>query len=158
METNICDCGRIKHSRNTMCWECYFKEHPELTRSEDRTDPPQLGEKEDSQKLKQSDGKVMIGLLFIDFREALSEVTKCLQYNATHKYYPQSWMEMYNFVPERELIEAIYRHLDAHLRGELIDPEDNTPHLAHLIVDALFLLSFQLWRGQGREKPPEVIK
>jgi hypothetical protein len=137
--TKSCDnCGGKNNNSVMGCQECVNHSNWKLKALKDQ--------KLDTQTLKQSSNKPMVGLLLIDFKDALSEIIKSLQYNATHKYHPQSWMKMYNFVPERELIEAIYRHLDAHNRDELIDPEDNCSHLAHIVINTLFLLTFQIWR------------
>lgn len=48
---------------------------------------------------------------------------------------------------EQRYLDALYRHLEAHRRGEVFDPDSSVPdmpHLAAVAVNAMFLLEFML--------------
>lgn len=48
---------------------------------------------------------------------------------------------------EQRYLDALYRHLEAHRRGEVYDPDSSVPdmpHLAAVAVNAMFLLEFML--------------
>ena len=49
-----------------------------------------------------------------------------------------NWRKLDNF--ERRIFAAVQRHLWAHKRGEIIDPESGEPHLAHAASGIMFLL------------------
>ena len=49
-----------------------------------------------------------------------------------------NWRKLDNF--ERRMFAAVQRHLWAHKRGEIIDPESGEPHLAHAASGIMFLL------------------
>lgn len=68
------------------------------------------------------------------------------------KYSPYNWK---NSVPgERDrktrLIASVLRHVNAHLRGEVLDDESGLPHLAHAASTILMVLELQL-----EERPAE---
>jgi hypothetical protein len=44
--------------------------------------------------------------------------------------------------PKTRYLAALYRHLVAWQKGEKTDPESDSPHLAHLVANALFLAWF----------------
>lgn len=48
---------------------------------------------------------------------------------------------------QQRYLDALYRHLEAHRRGEVYDPDSSVPdmpHLAAVAVNAMFLLEFML--------------
>lgn len=48
---------------------------------------------------------------------------------------------------QQRYLDALYRHLEAHRRGELFDPDSSTPDMLHMsavAVNAMFLLEFML--------------
>lgn len=48
---------------------------------------------------------------------------------------------------KQRYLDALYRHLEAHRRGELYDPDSSVPdmlHIAAVAVNAMFLLEFML--------------
>lgn len=48
---------------------------------------------------------------------------------------------------QQRYLDALYRHLEAHRRGELHDPDSSVPdmlHMAAVAVNAMFLLEFML--------------
>lgn len=105
----------------------------ENTRSAIKTIPldPTLGRKFDS-------GKPEYGLL-PPF--ALEEVVNVLTIGAT-KYAPDNW----RYVPNAKIryFNALQRHVWAWKRGELLDDEYATHHLAHAICCLLFLLEVDI--------------
>jgi len=63
------------------------------------------------------------------------------------KKYPErnNWKKVDN--AEERYLDALYRHLEAHRKGEVFDPDSSVPdmyHLAAVAVNALFLLEFML--------------
>lgn len=79
---------------------------------------------------------------------ALREVVRVLTFGAK-KYAPWNWGRVEN--PRERYFDAVLRHLDAWLSGEVTDPETGLPHLAHAVCSLLFLLGFEL--GET-ERPP----
>ena len=76
---------------------------------------------------------------------ALESVAKNL--TAGLKKYPgrDNWKLVDN--AKERYLDALYRHLEAHRKGEFIDSEssvENMPHLAAVIANAMFLLEFEL--------------
>lgn len=63
------------------------------------------------------------------------------------KKYPErnNWKKVDN--AEERYLDALYRHLEAHRKGEIFDPDSSVSdmyHLAAVAVNALFLLEFML--------------
>lgn len=61
------------------------------------------------------------------------------------KYPKDNWKKVEN--AEERYLDALYRHLEAHRKGELYDSEssvENMPHMAAVAVNAMFLLEFML--------------
>jgi hypothetical protein len=56
------------------------------------------------------------------------------------KYGDDNWQEVSK--AERRYFAALMRHAVAYKKGELLDPDDGLPHLAHAACCALFLLHF----------------
>lgn len=74
---------------------------------------------------------------------------KCIADNLTaglKKYKERdNWKKVPN--AQQRYLDALYRHLEAHRRGELYDTDssvENMPHLAAVAVNAMFLLEFML--------------
>lgn len=68
---------------------------------------------------------------------ALLDVVKVLTYGAK-KYGAENWRKVPEAVPR--YVAAYMRHVEAHRRGQVDDPESGLPHLAHAICCLLFLL------------------
>jgi hypothetical protein len=68
---------------------------------------------------------------------ALDEVVQVLTYGAK-KYSPDNWRT----IPDRDTryLAASLRHITAHARGELVDPESGMSHLAHAVCCLLFMM------------------
>lgn len=63
------------------------------------------------------------------------------------KKYPErdNWRKVDN--AQERYLDALYRHLEAHRRGDVYDTESSDPtntHLAAVVVNAMFLLEFLL--------------
>lgn len=76
---------------------------------------------------------------------ALQCVAKVLTLGAK-KYSAYNWK---NSIPgERDrktrLLASVLRHINAHLRGEVLDDESGLPHLAHAASTILMVLELQL--------------
>jgi hypothetical protein len=87
--------------------------------------------------LKYDGGKLPMNLLPFD---ALEAVARVLGHGAV-KYGPNNWQALEN--AEERYEAALIRHLSAHKKGEVTDPESGLSHLAHMACNALFLLHFQ---------------
>lgn len=75
---------------------------------------------------------------------ALEAVAKNLTAGLS-KYPRDNWKKVEN--SEQRYLDALYRHLEAHRKGEVFDSEssvDKMPHLAAVAVNAMFLLEFLL--------------
>jgi hypothetical protein len=81
--------------------------------------------------------KLRLGLLPF---AALEETAKVFGYGAG-KYRPNGWRTVDNAVERYR--DALLRHLFAHLRGEVLDPESGLRHLAHAATNALLLLELE---------------
>jgi hypothetical protein len=67
-------------------------------------------------------------------QHALLEVAKVMTFGA-QKYEPNNWMMVQN--GHDRYIDAAQRHINAHLRGEMIDPESGFHHLSHAICSLM---------------------
>lgn len=76
---------------------------------------------------------------------ALAEVARNLTIGLKKYKERDNWKKVPN--AEQRYLDALYRHLEAHRRGELYDPDSSVPdmyHLSAVIVNAMFLLEFML--------------
>lgn len=88
-----------------------------------------------SEGVKHDDGKRQYGLLLGDMWEEVGQMVDVLTYGAK-KYQPRGWQD----VEAKRYVDALYRHLSAVHGGEKLDKESGLPHLAHVAVNAMFLL------------------
>lgn len=72
-------------------------------------------------------GKPRYHLIMRDFANQMDKLVRLGTYGAK-KYDDQSWQK--STVPDAYL-DAAYRHMAAHNRGERIDPETGLPHMIH---------------------------
>ena len=86
-------------------------------------------------------GKNRLGLVFKGFALPLLEVGKIGTFGA-NKYTDDGWQTVEN--AQERYTDALFRHLFAHFNGEIIDPESNLMHLAHVAWNALAILYFEL--------------
>jgi hypothetical protein len=103
--------------------------------------PPEIGKRE----CRGNFNKMPWHLLPLD---ALCEVVRVYQSGAK-KYAPRNWEKG---LPYSETFGAMMRHYYAWaVCHESTDPESNCHHLAHVVWNALALLTFEL-RGLGQER------
>lgn len=80
---------------------------------------------------------------------ALEEMVKGLTYGKK-KYGANNWRQVESW--EDRYFAAAQRHLAAHRRGELVDPESGIPHLALAACSLHFLLAKVLEKSREGEK------
>jgi len=85
-----------------------------------------LGVKHDQQKVRPT-------LLFKSLKQPLDEVLAVLEFGAK-KYAPDNWKH----VEGSRYDDALLRHIQAYMGGELNDPETGLHHLAHATCCILF--------------------
>ena len=71
---------------------------------------------------------------------ALMAVAKVLTFGA-EKYGRDNWRLVEN--AKTRYLDAALRHINAHQRGELADPESGESHLAHAVCSLMFMLELQ---------------
>lgn len=86
--------------------------------------------------LKFDGGKPRWSLLMQGCAKALTGVAEVLTFGAK-KYAAHSWKQVEN--NKERYRDALYRHLNAIERGEVLDPESGLPHWDHVACNALFL-------------------
>ncbi len=99
------------------------------------TDPNGKDQHQPGSKL--DSGKNRLGLVHSDFSLAMEQIGRV----ATHgsdKYTAHGWLSVPNAFDR--YTDAMYRHLNAFHRGELIDKDSGLSHLAHAAWGALALL------------------
>lgn len=85
---------------------------------------------------------------------AEQEIAKVLTGGA-QKYDPWNWLEGINF---SRLRGAERRHMACYDLGKDVDPEFQCRHLAHAIVNLMFLLEFQLLgRTELDDRPKKIL-
>jgi hypothetical protein len=82
--------------------------------------------------------------------ELMEEVGKVLTFGAK-KYTPNGWKTVPN--GNERYMAALLRHLMAHQKGEVNDPESGLSHLSHAATNIAFLISLKT-----REKEPTTEK
>lgn len=89
--------------------------------------------------VKLDNGKPKPRLLHESMAGAVASVVDVLSFGA-RKYSDDNWK---NVEPKR-YTDALYRHLNAHHKGESNDAESGLPHLAHAACCVLFLLHHEV--------------
>ncbi|AJT60735.1 putative AAT_I superfamily protein [Citrobacter phage CVT22] len=90
--------------------------------------------------VKHDQDKPHMNLLFQEVPNALVEVAKALRMGEI-KYGRENWKKVDNL--EDRYLAALLRHLIAIHQGEEKDQESGLNHLAHVAVNALFLLDYK---------------
>lgn len=85
---------------------------------------------------KYDSGKRRYDLVDLDVIGAIADI---LGFGA-QKYGENSWQNLPN--GEKRYFAALMRHLEAHQRGETVDPESGYPHIYHALTNAYFLTYF----------------
>lgn len=97
--------------------------------------------------------KNRIGLMVAGFAGALEAVATVTTFGAK-KYSAGGWRSVPDGIDR--YTDALYRHLMAHARGELTDPDSGLPHMAQAAWNALAVLQLQIDHqalGAGRVPP-----
>ncbi len=81
-----------------------------------------------------------MGLLFREVPYALEELSRALQMGS-EKYGVGNWLKVED--GNNRYLSALVRHLTAYHQGELLDKESGLSHLAHVAVNALFILDLE---------------
>ena len=97
--------------------------------------PEKLEELFDQGK-KYDSGKRRYDLVDLNVIGAIADV---LGFGA-QKYAENSWQKLPN--GEKRYFAALMRHLEAHQRGETVDPESGYPHIYHALTNVYFLTYF----------------
>lgn len=102
-------------------------------------------------------GKPRLGLHLVEVPHAFEAVGTLLGKGA-EKYSVGNWKAVPD--AEQRYLDAMLRHLTAHYKGEVIDPETEQKHLAAVAVNALFLLELSLLNdnsGSTGQAPDSTI-
>lgn len=85
--------------------------------------------------------------LLADTAPGLIGVCRILEWGASQKYAPHSWLAIPiknpAVTPWSTMLESIWRHLLLFMLGEDTDEESGKPHLDHLATVALMMSTFQ---------------
>lgn len=90
--------------------------------------------------VKHDQDKPHMNLLFQEVPNALVEVSKALRMGEL-KYGRENWKKVEHL--EDRYLAALLRHLVAIQMGEKQDKESGLSHLAHVAVNAMFLLDYE---------------
>lgn len=86
--------------------------------------------------------------------EALEIVIHVLMLGAS-RYGDYNWQHVPN--GKQRYTEAAFRHLVAYSKGQIYDPKDHYHHLACVICNCLFVLTFDLESGlPGRSRQADI--
>lgn len=96
--------------------------------------------------VKHDQDKPHMNLLFQEVPNALVEVSKALRMGEL-KYGRENWKKVDNL--EDRYLAALLRHLVAIQMGEKQDKESGLSHLAHVAVNAMFLLDYEVRGGKN---------
>ena len=112
--------------------------------SQPETDPTGLGQHEPGAKC--DAGKPLPALVLGGFAAGLTEVVR-VGTDGARKYTPEGWKS----VPDgpARYMEALWRHLLAHMRGEVRDPDSGHRHMAHVAWNALAYLTLTFRKKRG---------
>lgn len=84
----------------------------------------------------------------------LEQIAKVMTRGA-EKYAPYNWAKG---MPWSECEASLRRHLEAYALGEDFDPETGLYHLAHLAVNAMFLIDYYRSNPQFDDRPKGYLK
>ena len=85
--------------------------------------------------VKHDQGKTRMELFFRGCSNAIEKVAEVMTFGA-NKYTDDGWQD----VEAKRYWDALYRHLNAHHKGELNDDESGLTHLAHAATNIMFLI------------------
>lgn len=93
--------------------------------------------------------KPSVGLVLESFPRAFLEVAKIADFGAK-KYTRHGWRSVPDGIDR--YLNAALRHIVAHYKGELIDPESNCLHLAHAAWGLLAVTELVSQNRENRDK------
>lgn len=115
-----------------------FNDDPENDKEEiEECYEDECDEETEDTGLRYNTGKPMMELIEPGFME---EVAKILTFGAD-KYEINNWKK-FNRIKRFQTYGSLMRHLEAHRKGEKIDPESGCSHLCHIVANAMFLWWF----------------
>ena len=129
----------MQRTQNTGEWRCTYQAYRlahEVASSEELPGPPAMVKVAAQEGLKYDGGKPRWSLLMRGCANALQAVVRVLTFGA-QKYADDSWQGVQN--GQQRYRDALYRHMNAIERGELVDDESGESHWAHVATNALFL-------------------
>lgn len=97
--------------------------------------------------LRYNKGKTKFSLIPAHWTRVLAQILT----KGAEKYAPRNWEKG---LVHSEVLDSLYRHLDAFLSGERYDPETKCHHLGHVAWNALALMTFDL-NDTGSDDLPE---
>ena len=100
----------------------------------------------ESKKNDRTEGKLRWELLPIPLMEKLVEVYEF----GANKYGPNTWQELED--GEDRYLGAMFRHLNAHKKGEKIDPESGLLHVQHMAWNAIAIMYTVLHKEENHDK------
>lgn len=135
-EHGVSPCRTMRPTGNIGEWECVSGSSRMVYTVTPSIELSQSGLKYDS-------GKPRWSLLMRGCANALQAVVRVLTFGA-QKYADDSWQGVQN--GQQRYRDALYRHMNAIERGELVDDESGESHWAHVATNALFL--YELHKDQ----------
>ena len=90
-----------------------------------------------SEFIKHDDGKLMMSLMEPDFIEGIAKI---LTLGAT-KYGVENWKTL-PADEKRRYKDALLRHTNEYMKGNILDPETHESHLLHCACNLMFLHYF----------------
>ena len=100
----------------------------------------------ESKKNDRIEGKLRWELLPIPLMEKLVEVYEF----GANKYGPNTWQELED--GEDRYLGAMFRHLNAHMKGEKLDPESKLFHVQHMAWNAIAIMYCVLNKEENNGK------
>ena len=95
-------------------------------------------------------GKTKFSLIPAHWTRVLAQILT----KGAEKYAPRNWEKG---LVHSEVLDSLYRHLDAYLGGERYDPETKCHHLGHVAWNALALMTFDLNDTGSNDLPKEDL-
>jgi hypothetical protein len=127
----------------------YSKWEPELPSLESRDEgTPRPKTEVPTRGLRYNKGKRRFDLIPPDSLAVLADVLTV----GSEKYAERNWEAG---MPYKDALGSLERHLQAWKAGEDNDPESGLPHLAHVMCNAMFILTWQL-RNIGEDDRVKV--
>lgn len=79
--------------------------------------------------------------------QPLEDLVAVLTFGA-RKYKPDNWRECQDM---GRYVGALFRHIEKHRKGEMLDPETGLPHLAHAMCNLVFLLELEVYPNVNKD-------